>query len=190
MLLYIGCLVDLWPVQRYSHVHNEFIYVDCIPDRLENDPTISRNYSSIHVVIDSIVGQLQSENAFVSIVIETDDNYVIIKTKTGTIHYYFNVRDIEIFDTPGLREKLSEVDTLITKGYKPVITQPLVNLTTIIHTGCCDIDWNNFYGTYTGLKLFKIQDSHYDADTKESVIVAYCYNCGGPTCIAEQTEET
>lgn len=123
MMLYIGPLVDLWPVKRYAYAHKDFIYVDGLPNSRYFQPDqpgwqLSKDKETM---VSKIRDDLQSDEALLSDNALPYDAHTFRLRGGATLTYYFNRKDLDIPNDPHLKEILPQVTAIYIHGFSPVL---------------------------------------------------------------------
>jgi hypothetical protein len=123
MMLYMGLLVDLWPVKRYAYAHSDFIYVDGLPRSkyFRPDQAGWKVSKSKETMVAHIRANLKSDDALASDEALQNDVHVFRLQGGATLKYFFNRKDVDIPNDLALRDVLPQVTAVYIQGYVPLV---------------------------------------------------------------------
>lgn len=143
MLLYIGAQDDIWPFIRFAAHHKEFIYVDLQPSVSHYRPG-ERGYGrfdTIEKIYNALIDRLEADGVEVkkdATYYDEEKGYAKFVTHTDhTIHYFFNLADVDLGDSVALAPYLKQVKAVYVSGFSPQIRVALPSLKRIYHTPNC-----------------------------------------------------
>ena len=151
-MLYIGAFDDMYPLQRFAHQFQTFIYVDVAPHGNHFQPG-TPGYelsSSEDVFISTIINRLTQLKCFKSHECPKPLQHEFHLTGGGKIIYFMGIKDTEMQNHPDLAKLLPFVTALYAAGYTPVIKCKLPSLDTFYRTVFC------------GLTLENVTENHVD----------------------------